>query len=141
MTLVHALRGAARSIGAQEFAETAALLETSAQNADMAAIEKQTPELLMKLHRLIDDIQAALRQQHMDEGEAYDDLAVLHLESLKSALLDMDVQSVNLLLMEYAALPLAEGMKKHISDIEQYILMFEYDLAIEYINMLLNEAQ
>jgi HPt (histidine-containing phosphotransfer) domain-containing protein len=132
----HALRGAARSVGAAEFADLAGGVETAARNGDRALIEKCAPELLRQLRRLLEDIQAALDSRRAETAES-GDLSVLGLEKLRSALLGMDIQTVNSLLLEYAALPLKGAMKKNISDIEQYILMFEYDKAVDYINTLL----
>jgi signal transduction histidine kinase/CheY-like chemotaxis protein len=58
--LVHALKGASRSIGAMEFAELAFRLETLAKERDMAGIRDGTDELLEKLRVLTGDIRCAL---------------------------------------------------------------------------------
>jgi CheY-like chemotaxis protein len=59
--LVHALKGASRSIGAAEFAELAFHLETSAREQNMAELQNATPEFLSRLQTLTDAIRDALK--------------------------------------------------------------------------------
>jgi HPt (histidine-containing phosphotransfer) domain-containing protein len=58
--LVHALKGASRSIGAAEFAELAFRLETCAREQNVAEIRNGTGELLDNLRVLSGDIRSAL---------------------------------------------------------------------------------
>jgi signal transduction histidine kinase/CheY-like chemotaxis protein/HPt (histidine-containing phosphotransfer) domain-containing protein len=58
--LVHALKGASRSIGAAEFSELAFRLETRAKEQNMTEIQNGTGELLENLRVLTGDIRAAL---------------------------------------------------------------------------------
>jgi signal transduction histidine kinase/CheY-like chemotaxis protein/HPt (histidine-containing phosphotransfer) domain-containing protein len=59
--LVHALKGASRSIGAAEFSELAFRLETSAREQNMEEIRNGTGEFLESLRVLTGDIRNALR--------------------------------------------------------------------------------
>jgi hypothetical protein len=63
-------------------------------------------------------------------------LDALRPKKLKRALLDMDIQAVNALLAEYAAMPLGAKEKEWIFKLEEHILMFEYDAAIAAIDAL-----
>ena len=49
----------------------------------------------------------------------------------------MDIATVNDILMSLLAMPLDQNTKSLISEIEQDVLLFEYDMAIEKINRLL----
>ena len=136
ITLVHALKGAARSVGAMETGEAAAWLEKTAENGDPAIIREKTAELLENLRVLADNIRNAEKQRENAEGRERKDLSALNLEALKAALAGMDIEAVNKLLLEYAGLPLDTETKAKIADLEQHILMFEYDKAIEKIDEL-----
>jgi signal transduction histidine kinase/CheY-like chemotaxis protein len=136
ITLVHALKGAARSIGAMEIGEAAAALETKSANMGAEDLRRKTAELLENLGLLADNIRNAEIQREAAESREQSDISALNLEALKAALAGMDVEAVNKMLLEYAGMPLDKISKKHIAELEQYILMFEYDKAIEKINEL-----
>jgi signal transduction histidine kinase/CheY-like chemotaxis protein len=133
MTLVHALKGAARNIGAIEFADFAAEMEKSARNGDIDGIRARNDELIAVLQTLIDNIRTTLDQE-TDGGISPDggeELSVQQKEALCSALARMDIKTVDELLAEYAALPLRSKIREELSEIRRDILMFEYDRAIE----------
>ena len=136
VTLVHALKGAARSIGAMETGEAAAWLEKAAEEEDAGAIRNKTTELLENLWILTSNIKMALASREAKAGHKSSDIAILQLDTLKTAIAEMDVEAVNRLLLEYASLPLDSETKAKVSEVEQHILMFEYDKAIEKINIL-----
>jgi HPt (histidine-containing phosphotransfer) domain-containing protein len=88
--LVHALKGAAKSVGAIGLAKLAARLEEAAKNGEIADICEKTSELLQCRSLLIENIRAALdRVFAKDEGGEIE-LSRLHIEDLKAALADMD---------------------------------------------------
>jgi signal transduction histidine kinase/CheY-like chemotaxis protein len=138
LTLTHALKGAARSVGAAEFAEFAARMEEAAQNGNADVISTMTGKLLAELHRLTNEIRRAL-DDHIagDETQTAADLSAARLENLKSALLDMDIATVNELMMEYTGISLDPKARKELSEIERLILLFEYDAAVKRIDLLL----
>jgi signal transduction histidine kinase/HPt (histidine-containing phosphotransfer) domain-containing protein/FixJ family two-component response regulator len=138
LTLVHALKGAARSVGAAEFAEFAARMEEAAQNGDTNIIATMTDKLLAALHRLTNEIRRALDDRSANDETPVTDLSVAHLMRLKSALQDMDIAVVNDLLMEYTNVLLDPKAKKELSEIEHLILLFEYDAAIGRIDLLID---
>ena len=131
------MKGAARSVGADNLADLAAQLEDAASNGDAVLVEKATGGLIASLHVLTDDIRAAL-DEHFDSEPltATEDMSAERLERLKSALHDMDIATVNELMMEYSALPLKPGIKRELSEIERLLLLFEYDTAIARISAL-----
>jgi signal transduction histidine kinase/CheY-like chemotaxis protein/HPt (histidine-containing phosphotransfer) domain-containing protein len=141
--LAHSLKGAARSVGAVEIGQLAALMEESAKNGDTAAIHSKTNTLWENLRGLIDNIYAELaKDAFAPENNGDDDakkprIDPSELEILKGALTDMDISTVNDMLMRYISMPLAPDTKALISAIEQDVLMFEYDMAMEKIGRLL----
>lgn len=139
-TLVHALKGAALSIGALETGELAAGLEQAAfrpqESGDTERLAAGTTELLEKLGVLAGNIRnAAARRENADRREP-DDYSALNLEALQTALETMDIAVVNSMLREYAGLSLDGETRSKIAEVEQHILMFEYDKAIEKIKKL-----
>jgi signal transduction histidine kinase/CheY-like chemotaxis protein len=65
------------------------------------------------------------------------DAALLRLEALKNALLTLDIETVNRILMEHLSMPMDGSTKERLGKIEDHILMFEYDEAVEEINLML----
>jgi hypothetical protein len=70
-----------------------------------------------------------------------DDGFVFGLTELRTALSDMDIQTVNKLLLSYAVLPANAKKEMRLAEIERSILLFEYDAAIEVINALLRDGE
>jgi len=136
ITLVHALKGAARSIGAVETGEKASWLEKAAAPGDLAALKDKTTDLQENVRVLINNIRATVERYEAEDGREHIDASSLRLDELKKALTDMDIEAVNRMLLDYAGLALDNRTKNMIAEVEQHILMFEYDKAIEKINAL-----
>jgi signal transduction histidine kinase/CheY-like chemotaxis protein len=136
-TLVHALKGASRSIGAAAFGDHAALLEDAGRSGNRSLIKAETGRFLRSLLRLKNQINAVLDEgSPSDSRESGDgtDYTALNLGALKEALLAMDTGAVNARLQSYAPLKLNGGAKAFLSEIEQHILLFDYDKAVEKID-------
>jgi signal transduction histidine kinase/DNA-binding NarL/FixJ family response regulator/HPt (histidine-containing phosphotransfer) domain-containing protein len=132
-TMVHALKSAARSIGAGGFGDAAERLESAGKQSDAAVIARDTPDLLAQLRALIDNIADFLRSAEPDEGNT----AALSPEqrgTLRQALADMDMARIDALIDEYGKLPLSADARRVLDQIEEDILLFEYDAAIAKIN-------
>ena len=135
-TLVHALKGASRSIGAMETGDKAFWLEENAASGDAAEIKEKTAELLENAKTLIGNIRSALEKHSAGDSRETVDISELRLDSLKKALAEMDIEAVNKMLLDYAGLSLDSKTKGMIAEVEQHILMFEYDKAIDKIGEL-----
>jgi HPt (histidine-containing phosphotransfer) domain-containing protein len=138
-TLVHAFKGASRSIGATEFGDFAARMETAARSGDTRMIAGETGAFLASAYGLIGSIRNALQREDSSgrqEGQEGENLTRSQLEALRSALANMDIAMVNRLVLEYAALPLSKNAKKALSDIENHVLLFDYDKALETMDAL-----
>jgi CheY-like chemotaxis protein len=136
ITLVHALKGAALSIGATETGEKALWLEQTAESANIAALYGKTAELHENVQTLIGNIRAAADRAAVTVNKERVEINPRQLEDLKTALANMDIEAVNRLLLTFAEMPLDEKTKSSVAELEQLILMFEYEKAIEKIDML-----
>ena len=136
ITLVHALKGAARSIGAVETGEKASWLEKAAAHEDLAAIKDKTFDLQENVRSLINNIRATVEQFEAEDSRELSDVSSLHLGELTNALSQMDIEAVNKMLVDYASLALDSKTKEVIGEVEQLVLMFEYDKAIDKIKEL-----
>jgi signal transduction histidine kinase/DNA-binding NarL/FixJ family response regulator len=139
VTLVHALKGAARGIGALDLGEAAARLEAEGGLAKPAELRQKTTELLENLRILTKNIKTAAARREAGDSRKRVDLSALNLDALKTALAEMDVEAVNKILLDYAGLSLDSGLRAKIAELEEQILLFEYDKAIEKINTLFRE--
>ena len=137
--MIHAFKGAARSVGAEEAGTAAARLETAARAGDTKTIAGATGPFLETLSRLgtaIDRAAAALQDSpaRRDPMAVRADTPALQLPELRKALLDMDIETVNRITSGYgefsgdnSARPLAETLKED-------ILLFEYGEAVKKID-------
>jgi signal transduction histidine kinase/FixJ family two-component response regulator/HPt (histidine-containing phosphotransfer) domain-containing protein len=140
-TLVHAIKGASRSIGADYIGELAAELEEAGHAENMVIIREKTGIFLEKLQILRDSIADTLDFSDKEEEDAEESetaFFTLDLEGLREALVNMDTELVNKKLAEYGEAALQKQVRNFIDSIEQDVLIFEYDKAIEKIDALLN---
>jgi HPt (histidine-containing phosphotransfer) domain-containing protein len=137
---MHALKGVSRSIGALELGNFAEFMEKAARNGDTGTVKQKTVDLLGDVMALTNNIHAAIAARQADsELQQETNLALLHLDLLKKSIAALDIDSVNKILVEYLSTPMSKETKAKIDTIEQYILMFEYDKAVEVIDQMLGE--
>jgi CheY-like chemotaxis protein len=136
ITLVHSFKGASRSIGATEFGDFAARMETAARSGDAGIIARETGAFLTSARGLTCGIRNALKREVASGRQDGEDLTRPQLETLREALTYMDIATVNRLILEYADLPLGNNARKTLSDIENHVLLFDYDKAIETMDAL-----
>ncbi|MDR1411403.1 MAG: response regulator [Spirochaetaceae bacterium] len=140
-TLVHAIKGASRSIGADYIGELAAELEEAGHAENIFTIREKTGVFLEKLQILRDSIAETLDLSGKeDEEKAWDQVSAfsaLDLEGLREALSNMETELVNEKLAEYGEAVLPKRVRDCIDGIEQDVLLFDYDKAIERIDALL----
>ncbi|MDR1136889.1 MAG: response regulator, partial [Synergistaceae bacterium] len=105
-TFLHSFKGASRSIGATEFGDFAARLETAARSGDTEVIARETGAFLASAYGLVGSIRNALKREdssRRQEGQEGKDLTRSQLETLRSALSNMDIATVDRIILEYAA--------------------------------------
>jgi CheY-like chemotaxis protein len=133
-TLVHALKSAGRSIGAYDFGDSAAALEELGKVQNAAGIAEKTPQFLEDLKTLTAAISEFIVKTSATVGASKEiDISALHFEALKEALVNMDIETVNKIMLEYSVIPLDSNTKDLVNKIKEDILLFEYDKAVEKI--------
>jgi CheY-like chemotaxis protein len=133
-TLVHALKSAGRSIGAYDFGDSAAALEELGKAQNAAGIAEKTPQFLEDLKTLPIPIAEFIAKASADAAPTGEiDSSALHFEALKEALVNMDIETVNKIMLEYSVMPLDAHTKDLVNKIKEDILLFEYDKAVEKI--------
>jgi CheY-like chemotaxis protein len=133
-TMVHALKGISRSIGAAALGDMAAVLEEAGRAKDMITITDRTGEFLTALKTLTGHISAALNETAGKEAASNDAanalLSAAQLQELRKALLEMNTEKINALITEYLSLPLEKTARELIGSIEQDVLLFDYEDAV-----------
>jgi CheY-like chemotaxis protein len=138
---VHALKGAAGSIGAAELPADAARLEAAGRNGDMEVIRKQLPSFCERLSALaekIEEILARSGEQGADKGPAGnsgDDRAFWEKAGpLREALESINTAEIERLIAEMERLAENPKTRQIIARLSRQVLVGEYDEAIETLN-------
>jgi signal transduction histidine kinase/CheY-like chemotaxis protein len=129
-TLVHALKGSARSIGAIRMGDHAAELEEAGKKRNLSGMEEKTGPLLSELQEVIEQITEALDKNAGKppvQGTEY--RYTPHFDILKNALITNDYLLVNRELKRLGDLPLDDKSRELIENIEKDVLLFEYEKA------------
>jgi signal transduction histidine kinase/CheY-like chemotaxis protein/HPt (histidine-containing phosphotransfer) domain-containing protein len=134
VTLVHALKGACLSIGAGETGEFAAELEDAGRAGDRDVITKRTGAFLEQLETLRSRISTALEPRSPEEGGWEGDTPAIDLTPLREALSTLDTIQVNRLLSQYAEISPNKKTRALLAEIEQLVLLFDVEKAIEKID-------
>jgi signal transduction histidine kinase len=138
--LVHALKSAARSIGARELGDFAAGLENAAEGGEpWNVLQGNSEKFLEQLKALTDAISSVLSTLEDTAAKDKDvtDVSKLHLAALKDALKAMDIETVNTLINDAMSMSLTPAIKELISDLEELVLLADYDKAIEKLDQVL----
>jgi signal transduction histidine kinase len=133
---MHALKGASRSVGALELGKLVEELEEAAKNEEIAALREGTAGLLKEIKTIVSNIDDAVSDRQAGPETDTAALPLLHLDKLRTALTNMDIEAVNRMLRNYLSIALDSKTKEMITKIEEHILLFEYDQAVEKINSL-----
>jgi HPt (histidine-containing phosphotransfer) domain-containing protein len=123
-TLVHAIKGASRTIGAAKLGDVAAELEDAGRRKDTSLIRQKTEKLLSDLESLCRSISGALET---DNGEA--GVGTAEFDGLKAALVRDDYRAVNRELKRLGGLPLDKAAKDLLGQVEQDVLLYEFAAA------------
>jgi len=141
---VHAMKSASANIGARPLSEAARVLEEAADNEDSDFVEKNNTGFLADLQSLLDRINEVLSSFKKDSGgkkqESNAEATKADLDSLKTAINDLDAGSINDIIERLKQSTQGDAMEDVITDISDNVLIAEYDKALELINGLLAEA-
>jgi signal transduction histidine kinase/DNA-binding NarL/FixJ family response regulator/HPt (histidine-containing phosphotransfer) domain-containing protein len=121
-TLVHAIKGASRTVGAAKLGDDAAELENAGREKDTFLIRQKTEKLLSALESLCCSIGRALETDNAKAvtGEFGD---------LKAALVRDDFLAVNHELKRLDGLPLDKASRDLLDQVEQDVLLYEFAAA------------
>jgi HPt (histidine-containing phosphotransfer) domain-containing protein len=121
-TLVHAIKGASRTVGAAKLGDDAAELEDAGRREDISLIKQKTEKLLPDLESLCRSISGALET---DNGEA----GTAEFGGLKAALAADDYQAVTRELKRLGGLPLNKTARDLLGQVERDVLLYEFAAA------------
>ena len=145
-TYVHALKSALANIGAKELSVAAESLEFAGKREDIAFIESKNDEFLGKLNILLDNIQCVITKENTNDNIAPEKSLSLepikeNLLRLKDALNSMDAIAADTILNDLSGEHLGSNIKSVLEQIEQHILLCEYDEAKNLISILIEEMK
>jgi CheY-like chemotaxis protein/HPt (histidine-containing phosphotransfer) domain-containing protein len=132
---VHALKSASASIGADALSAKALLLEDAGKAGNRELIAEHLPGFRQDLSRLIARIVAALRTKEKPAQIPLDREALLR---LRTALEQLDMSNVDLVLNQMSAAEYPEPEKQIILKISRSVLFSEFEEAIALVDSLLD---
>jgi CheY-like chemotaxis protein len=141
ITTIHALKGAAASIGADSLSETAQWLENAARHGNFDAIRERLREFRTDLNEMLTNIENALSEKKEENTTESTGIAPNRelLLSLKESLENEQIGQVDQILEDIAILPLTAEYRNILSDISDLVLIFEYKKAIKLLDELLHK--
>jgi CheY-like chemotaxis protein/HPt (histidine-containing phosphotransfer) domain-containing protein len=129
-TLVHALKGSARSIGAFKLGDMAADLEDAGRKQNLSHMEDKTGLLITELQELIEQISRSLKTKTPAPAETPDEFHYTpRFDVLKDALVNNDYLMVNQELKRLNDLSLDRAGRELLDAVEKDVLLFEYEKA------------
>jgi PAS domain S-box-containing protein len=138
-TCVHAIKSAAKNVGADKISEFAYELEIASKKNDTVTIGKLNDEFLTELNELLGAIKEALSEAAPHTGDEPADFSPLKPELLKlsEALSVMDAGAINAAISELQKNARGEVLAEAVRSISTKILMSEYGEAAELVSVLL----
>ncbi|MDR3362887.1 MAG: response regulator [Desulfovibrio sp.] len=126
----HALKGSLRTIGAEQLAFSALMLENAAAGGDVGFLQEETGSFVEDLQALVNAFDLVLPRLGVQEA----DMSALKLDVLRNALVGMDARAVNALLTEYQDMALSAGQRKFIGELDMLVMAFEFEEAVKKID-------
>ena len=139
-TLVHGLKSASANIGAKKISDFARTLEQAGKSEAILFITEHNDELMMQLEKLLSNIEKAtsLDSKPRDAGANDINLLKKSLANLKTALENMDAGQINNIINELESRQWEKKNEDIISELSQFVLLFDYNEAIALIDDSLN---
>ncbi|MDR2075435.1 MAG: response regulator [Desulfovibrio sp.] len=136
----HTLKGSLRTIGAEQLAFSAMLLEHAAAKGEVGFLQEKTPLFLEELRALIRSFEHVLPGLQVGDGGLNGgdfptiDALPPKLDLLRQALNPLDIRTVNDVLAEYQDMKLTPGQRKLVRDIDMLVMASEFEKAVEKID-------
>ncbi|MDR0470089.1 MAG: response regulator, partial [Peptococcaceae bacterium] len=138
---VHSVKSSLANLGAMELSTKAFELETASSRLDVGFCTANLPSLLDELEALSVKIEEAFATiSHSEMPLTVSPEALLALEKLMKALVEMDLVQIGTEMEGLCALNLDEAFEEEIEKLQDEITMMDYDSAIEHIAELLNDV-
>jgi HPt (histidine-containing phosphotransfer) domain-containing protein len=137
ITQVHALKSGLANIGAYELSRSAALLEKAGNDDDMDTVQKHIAGFREALTILYTRIGVALAELHTKDGEQQVDLERETLDRLQAALQSRRIDAIDEALQSMKTLPLSSETRELVADIEELILVSDFEKAEDSVRKLL----
>jgi CheY-like chemotaxis protein len=137
---VHALKSASASIGAGDLSAKALFLENAGGENNVGLIAEHLPGFRKELSTLVAQISAVLRTEKTRAKGPQNPLDKGTLLRLKSALDQLDVSNVDLLLNEMLAGEHSDHEKQILSKVSTCVLFSEFEEAVVLLDSLLDSA-
>jgi signal transduction histidine kinase/CheY-like chemotaxis protein len=140
---VHALKSASATIGAVEISKKAALLEAEAKGGNLEIISLHLNEfhddlvnLSLKINKALDAaaINAARSSQNLDQG-----LFAQKLKELCAMIKSKNIKNADKTLLSFEEESCSADQKKIIDTISDYVLMGEYESAVQIIDSIVSK--
>jgi HPt (histidine-containing phosphotransfer) domain-containing protein len=140
-THIHGLKSAAASIGAEQFSETAMMLETAGKDNNQVYISEHTPKFFVELEALLSDIGLVLKELKAEKNTNVTsvdiDTLTIELVKLKDALDGFDSEGIDQAVNVLEDYEDAVNYGADVKGILQDVLIGEYDNALVLINEML----
>ena len=142
---VHALKGLAAGIGADELSELARLQEYAGRDGNLSVIKRDSAYMISQYELLLENIKVVLNDSGMlrdqiiqirDHELTWNEFCNM-LHSLQGSLDLLEQTEAAIKADNLLTYPLEEGIRKQIIEIKHAINEFEYDQATELIRQLL----
>ena len=140
VTRVHAIKSAAASVGAARLSEEAAKLEAAGRAADSEFIGENLPGFADRLAEHVKNIRAFLDKTELGRAQGAENRAARpspELRELEAALSSQKAEEIDRLLEKLMEPPVDADTKAGLERISDYVLMAEFDNAVETIKGLL----
>lgn len=142
--IVHALKGNARNIGADELAEEAFELEKKSKAGSLEEVEVQSPILFSMMHTMRENLDRYIKQNGLEPekkegGKAKEETALSDsdwrekLKTLNQYLDDFETDSIAESITELKSYKLTDSQRKMLRMCEKAINDFAYDVAMEIV--------
>lgn len=142
--IVHALKGNARNIGADELAEEAFELEKKSKAGSLEEVEVQSPILFNMMHTMRENLDRYIKHNSAETEEKSNDKAekktILSdsewkdkLKTLHQYLDDFETDSIEETMSELKSYQLTDGQRKMLRMCEKAVNDFAYDVAMEIV--------
>jgi signal transduction histidine kinase/ActR/RegA family two-component response regulator/HPt (histidine-containing phosphotransfer) domain-containing protein len=132
----HAIKGAARNVGVMAVADFAATMETAAKAEDVRKVHLYSEAFILELQGVVENIRKVLHENIKSSRDDRAEIGIrdLNLGELREEIININTANINKTLIDYAHAPLNTEDRRFITDLEQSILLFEYNNAIEKID-------